>query len=379
MLLSALVVASSLAVLPAPPHARKVPGGGVAGYYCACPADLNGSGAVDAADLSILLGAWGGFGVANLDGLGVVDAADLSILLGAWGTCAVAPENDHCNHAIDVAPGTIHFCTWNADTDGPAIPGAAGCNIGFDQIDHDIWYTFFAPSNGTLHLSACGPQMDTKIAVYGSTIPGFTACPSNGITAAVLLACSDDNGSCSYGSDLTINVTAGEHYVLRVGGWMGHQGDGDLVVDYTPAGVDCEHAIDIGEPMNLTVHGSNEYTAAGENPDNCVAIDSHSIWYQFQSPCHIPGANMIVTTCNPGTNFDTVLTIWRIGSHGECALTYIDCNDDSTVPGCALGGVNRKSRVSMETSPGWIYYVQVTGYLGATGDFDLTVQLESCP
>ena len=53
----------------------------------ACPADLNGSGTVDAADLAVLLGAWGGTGAANLDGSGVVDAADLAILLGAWGSC----------------------------------------------------------------------------------------------------------------------------------------------------------------------------------------------------------------------------------------------------------------------------------------------------
>jgi hypothetical protein len=47
--------------------------------------DLNGDGAVDAADLAILLGAWGTSGPGDLDGDGVVDAADLAILLGAWG------------------------------------------------------------------------------------------------------------------------------------------------------------------------------------------------------------------------------------------------------------------------------------------------------
>ncbi|RLS91094.1 MAG: hypothetical protein DWI11_11940 [Planctomycetota bacterium] len=46
--------------------------------------DLNGDGLVDAADLAILLGAWGGTGAADLDGNGTVDAADLATLLGAW-------------------------------------------------------------------------------------------------------------------------------------------------------------------------------------------------------------------------------------------------------------------------------------------------------
>ena len=48
------------------------------------PADLNGDGVVDGADLGILLGAWGSAGPGDLDGNGVVDGADLGILLGAW-------------------------------------------------------------------------------------------------------------------------------------------------------------------------------------------------------------------------------------------------------------------------------------------------------
>jgi probable HAF family extracellular repeat protein len=46
--------------------------------------DLNGSGTVDAADLAILLGAWGSSGPADLDGDGAVGAADLAVLLGQW-------------------------------------------------------------------------------------------------------------------------------------------------------------------------------------------------------------------------------------------------------------------------------------------------------
>jgi hypothetical protein len=46
--------------------------------------DLNGDGKVDAADLAILLGQWGGAGSADLNGSGAVDAADLAVLLGAW-------------------------------------------------------------------------------------------------------------------------------------------------------------------------------------------------------------------------------------------------------------------------------------------------------
>jgi hypothetical protein len=49
------------------------------------PADLNGDGAVDGADLGLLLGQWGGAGSGDLNDDGVVDGADLGLLLGDWG------------------------------------------------------------------------------------------------------------------------------------------------------------------------------------------------------------------------------------------------------------------------------------------------------
>lgn len=52
-----------------------------------CPeADLTGDCFIDAADVAVLLGSWGGTGAADLDGDGIVGAADLSIVLGGWGT-----------------------------------------------------------------------------------------------------------------------------------------------------------------------------------------------------------------------------------------------------------------------------------------------------
>ncbi len=53
-----------------------------------CPADLNGDGVVDGADLGLMLNAWGGAGAADLNGDGVVDGADLGLMLNAWGGCA---------------------------------------------------------------------------------------------------------------------------------------------------------------------------------------------------------------------------------------------------------------------------------------------------
>jgi len=51
-----------------------------------CPADFDGDGDVDTADLLYLLGAWGTPG-GDVDGDGDTDTADLLALLAAWGEC----------------------------------------------------------------------------------------------------------------------------------------------------------------------------------------------------------------------------------------------------------------------------------------------------
>jgi len=56
------------------------------------PSDFNFDGMVNAADLAILLGAWGPCDkgdpcLPDLNGDGMVTAADLAILLGSWGPC----------------------------------------------------------------------------------------------------------------------------------------------------------------------------------------------------------------------------------------------------------------------------------------------------
>jgi nitrous oxidase accessory protein NosD len=54
-----------------------------------CPADLDGNGTVDGADLGDLLSAWGQCGgcAADIDGDGTVSGADLGAMLGDWGKC----------------------------------------------------------------------------------------------------------------------------------------------------------------------------------------------------------------------------------------------------------------------------------------------------
>lgn len=54
----------------------------------ACPADLDGNGVVDQADLAMVLGNWGGTtGPADINLDRQVDGTDLGLVLASWGTC----------------------------------------------------------------------------------------------------------------------------------------------------------------------------------------------------------------------------------------------------------------------------------------------------
>lgn len=68
---------------------KEIPGGATSPkltivYTPPMPADLDHDGHVNAVDLGMLLGSWGGPGVGDIDGSGVVNGSDLSFLLGAW-------------------------------------------------------------------------------------------------------------------------------------------------------------------------------------------------------------------------------------------------------------------------------------------------------
>ena len=51
-----------------------------------CPADINGSGAIDGVDLGILLSGWG-TSTGDVNGDGITDGVDLASMLSSWGPC----------------------------------------------------------------------------------------------------------------------------------------------------------------------------------------------------------------------------------------------------------------------------------------------------
>jgi len=139
-------------------------------------------------------------------------------------TCQIetAIPNDCCSLPIAVTDGTRSYSNSGATTDGPDEPTM--CDFfGRTNVESDIWYCYTASCTGTAAVGLCGSSYDTKLAVYGGC-----DCPT-----AAPLACSDDDCGTAVSivqSRVTFAATSGQEYLLRVGGYLGQQGDGRLTI-----------------------------------------------------------------------------------------------------------------------------------------------------
>jgi hypothetical protein len=136
-------------------------------------------------------------------------------------------NNDFCAYATPIGEVTdMPFTTVGASFDGPG-----GC-----MTSPNIWFCYTAGETGTATVSLCGSSYDTKLAAYDG-------CECWGPQ----IACNDDY--CGLQSQIEIPVTAGNQYLIEVGGYSSNTGDGILNIWVSPpCVVECPSgATDEGE------------------------------------------------------------------------------------------------------------------------------------
>ena len=109
---------------------------------------------------------------------------------------------------------------------------------------------------------------------------------------------------------------------------------------------------------------------------------SPGVWYQFVGT----GDEIILTTCNPGTDYDTKIGVF---TSPDCtALTCVGGNDDQpfgtgTDPACVVSETgsssNRASTVEFTSAAGTTYYIYVTGFSTNSGNFEMTLTCGTPP
>jgi hypothetical protein len=271
----------------------------------------------------------------------------------------VVEDNDDCINAFPIGDGATPFDTTGATTDGPSH---TACQ--FDgQTYHDVWYVYTAAADGQLTVGTCDQaSYDTDLAVYDG-------CDCSNLS---LLDCSDDASGCGgFTSQVTVDVTEGNCYLIRVGGWNeGDFGTGTLTVTGPgggptgPENDDCADAIDVTEGT-IAFTNVDATTDGPDEPDACTFFDysdvGSDVWYRYTASC---AGTATVSLC--GSDYDTKLAVYPGGACPDAA-SAIACSDDA----CSL-----QSEVTFPVVAGQQYLVRIGGYDGAQGVGTMTISCD---
>ena len=217
----------------------------------------------------------------------------------AWGQGPV----DNCADAQPTPNGSYSFNLSVATPDGPG-------NCSLTTGAQDMWVKYVAPDNGIATFSLCGSAFDTVMSV-------FSACGGS------QLACNDDSDACGTQSQITMAVTTGSSYLIRIAGYTGDVGAGALLVSGPPAPAadTLTEATDAGGmPVDATVAAGSGVLS---NIYGSMASESDVDMYRLQI-CQ-PG-QFSATTTNSETQLDTRLWLFQPDGHG---IAFNDDNADA--------------------------------------------------
>lgn len=172
----------------------------------------------------------------------------------------IPPDNDDCDTARPVTWGTWAVNTTGAAPSGVPVDESQCSGTYMTGCDPDVWYRLVACGTGAMTVSTCNTaSFDTDLAVYTGDCNGLSQ-----------IACNGDGSGCdNYSSSLSVNVTQGQVIYVRVGGYQGATGTGDVVID--GPGEPCDNdtiafdfpgglpdVIDPSDPPTISVSVSGE-------------------------------------------------------------------------------------------------------------------------
>jgi uncharacterized delta-60 repeat protein len=277
--------------------------------------------------------------------------------IGAWALMALGasnamaqPANDNFVGATDLGvlgtPGTFSDNNTGASREPgePLIVTNAG--------GASIWYTWTAPTNGTVSFDTVGSSIDTLLGVYlGNSVSNLT------------LIAQDDNSGGGTASKVTFNAIAGTVFRIAVDGAGGVQGG--ITLNWSivaPAGVSSNDVFTNATVISGgsgTIFGYNLFATKefklNPNPPPLVVTEPNiggnvggaSIWYSWTAP-----SAGVVTFDTAGSSFDTLLGIYS--GTNVFQLFTVAQNDDFME--------KRSSLVSFIASAGTTYRIGVDGY-----------------
>jgi hypothetical protein len=258
------------------------------------------------------------------------------------GVCAAfaraQPDNDACANALPLTDGVIvALNTTFADPTQPDIFGLCGES----EFASDVWFRYVPAQTTSVTISLCGSSFDTVLSVHPTCAEGVNS----------PIACNDDAPGCAplTTSRLSLMMSAGTPYYIRVAGYLGDFGPARILVTgggggmvAAPENDSCFNAagVNSGSTIFTTLHATTDGPAhSAPVPGGCSAFGSDQItgdvWFRYVSS--ISGV-LDVSTC--GSNFDTRLAVYAGEQCGSLTApgVLLACNDDAQCPEGNQGG-----------------------------------------
>lgn len=171
--------------------------------------------------------------------------------------CAAAP--------LVSVPGVYTGTTVTATNDG-----SAGC--GMSSTTRDLWLKVMPAANAALVASTCGgATWDTVLSVH-------TGCPGS---SANQVGCLDD--SCGQQTQLSVTVSAGQTYYVRIAGFNGGTGAFTISLSYTdpPPPPNPGPDVIVGDLTSITRWGAvGGITAYSVGTTSCNIGTTDVLWVQ---------------------------------------------------------------------------------------------------
>ncbi|MGD9690160.1 MAG: hypothetical protein AB7K52_10955 [Phycisphaerales bacterium] len=114
--------------------------------------------------------------------------------------------NTQCATPIAISTGVTAGDTWAAPASGETTCAAAGNTNGTSSV----WFSYLASCTGQVTMNTAGASYDTVLSAYSAPCPA---------TADKQIACNDDVATGILHSEITLSVTQGQTYLIRVGGY----------------------------------------------------------------------------------------------------------------------------------------------------------------
>jgi hypothetical protein len=132
-------------------------------------------------------------------------------------------DNDDCATARAIGDGQNAFTNIGGNNSSDPYDESQ-CDGTYLGVMHaDVWFSFTACQSGDTEVSTCDLiDFDSDIVVYEGECGNMSQIACNG----------DGDGCGGYTSQTSFNASAGQHYLIRVGGWGGSsEGTGMLLID----------------------------------------------------------------------------------------------------------------------------------------------------